>query len=287
MQASASTYFDFTDNGRSVLALRGLVGEAFGVNNQFSLPPDQRFYAGGSGTVRGYRYQSIGPQFPDNNPTGGTAVSAGTVEYRQRILDKFGVVAFVDAGQVADRAACSLRMARRRGIGGRYYTAIGPIRLTWRCRSTSSRVATPSGVHRHRAGVLMRRAAKWLGWLLAAVVAIPVLLLAAGNLDPGRHLIERLTPTLTGGTIEIAGLAGRFPDALRVARVELHDPDGAYLTLTMSISTGRHCSCCIRVGDRRLDVRTPRCSVCRHRVPAAATLPVSVVLRAFHLVVST
>ena len=68
-----------------MVALRGLVGKAYGAN-QFSLPPDQRFYAGGSGTVRGFRYQSVGPQFPDGKPTGGTAVSAGSVEFRQRIL---------------------------------------------------------------------------------------------------------------------------------------------------------------------------------------------------------
>ncbi|MFI4983178.1 MAG: autotransporter assembly complex family protein, partial [Nevskiales bacterium] len=100
LQASGSTYFDLAGNGRSVLALRALVGQELGVGSAFSLPPDQRFYAGGSGTVRGYRYQSIGPQFPDDRPTGGTAVSAGSVEFRQRILDKYGVVAFVDAGQV-------------------------------------------------------------------------------------------------------------------------------------------------------------------------------------------
>ena len=67
----------------------------------FWLPPDQRFYAGGSATVRGFRYQSVGPQFPDSNPTGGTAVSAATVEFRQRILGNYGAVAFVDAGQVS------------------------------------------------------------------------------------------------------------------------------------------------------------------------------------------
>jgi len=130
LQASGSTYFDLAGNGRSVLALRALVGQELGVVSQFSLPPDQRFYAGGSGTVRGYRYQSIGPQFPDDRPTGGTAVSAGSVEFRQRILDKYGVVAFVDAGQVTDRGAPFARDWRvGAGIGVRYYTSIGPLRL--------------------------------------------------------------------------------------------------------------------------------------------------------------
>ena len=81
-QASISYYLDLHDSsltatpGRSVLALRALAGLAHGAG-QFSLPPDQRFYAGGSGTIRGYRYQSVGPLFPDGNPIGGTAISAG------------------------------------------------------------------------------------------------------------------------------------------------------------------------------------------------------------------
>jgi translocation and assembly module TamA len=128
MQASGSTYIDVSGGGRSVVALRGLVGKIAGAD-VFSLPPDQRFYAGGSATVRGYRYQSIGPQFPDGNPTGGTAISAGTIEFRQRIFDTYGVVGFIDAGQVTANGApftSSWRVGA--GVGFRYYTSIGPIR---------------------------------------------------------------------------------------------------------------------------------------------------------------
>lgn len=129
MQAAGSTYLDVFQDGRSVIALRGLVGGATGVN-VFGLPPDQRFYAGGSGTVRGYRYQSIGPQFADNKPIGGTSIAAGTFELRQRILDNYGVAAFVDAGQVSATGgpfADAWRVGA--GVGARYYTPIGPIRL--------------------------------------------------------------------------------------------------------------------------------------------------------------
>jgi translocation and assembly module TamA len=128
-QVSGSTYLDFFDNGRSVLALRGLVGQASGVG-VFDIPPDQRFYAGGSATVRGYRYQTLGPQFPDEKPTGGTAISTGTVELRQRILGNYGVVGFVDVGQVsANGAPFSSEWHAGAGVGARYYTSIGPIRL--------------------------------------------------------------------------------------------------------------------------------------------------------------
>jgi translocation and assembly module TamA len=115
--------------GRRVLAMRVLGGLAAGAN-EFSLPPDQRFYAGGSGTIRGYRYQSIGPLFPDGNPKGGTAIAAGTLEFRQRIGANFGMAVFLDGGQVSDTLnvlAGTLRFGG--GAGVRYYTPIGPIRV--------------------------------------------------------------------------------------------------------------------------------------------------------------
>jgi translocation and assembly module TamA len=133
-QADAAAYVDLTTlgwsaPGRSVLAVRALVGEVRGAG-PFDLPPDQRFYGGGSTTVRGFRYQSIGPRFADGNPTGGTAIDAGTVEFRQRIAKHFGAAVFVDAGSVSgDGHPLQGRPSVGAGIGARYYTPIGPIRL--------------------------------------------------------------------------------------------------------------------------------------------------------------
>jgi translocation and assembly module TamA len=128
-QLSGSTYFDIFGNGRSILALRGLVGQVSGAG-VFGLPPDQRFYAGGSATVRGYRYQTLGPQFKDGTPTGGTAISTGTVEWRQRIVGNYGIVGFLDVGQVsANGVPFTSNWHAGAGIGARYYTSIGPIRL--------------------------------------------------------------------------------------------------------------------------------------------------------------
>lgn len=129
MQASGSTYFSLDSKGHSVLALRGLVGSVQGAST-FQLPPDQRFYAGGSATLRGYKYQSVSPLFPDNNPIGGTAIDAGTIEFRQRVWHNIGAVAFVDAAQVSDTAAPFTGTPRVGvGVGARYYLPIGPIRL--------------------------------------------------------------------------------------------------------------------------------------------------------------
>lgn len=129
LQASASTYFDVSGDGRSVIALRGLAGSVLGGSN-LELPPDQRLYAGGSATVRGFAYQSIGPQFPDGNPIGAKSVDAGTVEFRQRIGEDWGGAAFVDAGQASANGAPFNGAVRiGAGVGVRYYTALGPVRL--------------------------------------------------------------------------------------------------------------------------------------------------------------
>jgi translocation and assembly module TamA len=134
-QATGSLYFDLSTiglnktPGRSVLALRALAGLAAGAG-EFSLPPDQRFYAGGSGTIRGYRYQSVGPLFPNGNPIGGTAINAGSVEYRQRIGTNFGTAVFLDAGNVSKNLnPIGGKLTTGAGAGLRYYTPIGPIRL--------------------------------------------------------------------------------------------------------------------------------------------------------------
>src|SRR6516165_3463975 len=145
-QFSIADYFDVgrlfgSEAGRSVLALRALLATALGATESVEtidgvqvtvpdLPPDQRFYAGGSGTVRGYRYQSVGPEFPDGTPVGGTAINAGSVEYRQRIGTNFGTAVFVDAGNVSRNLnPLNGPLQVGAGVGVRYYTPIGPLRV--------------------------------------------------------------------------------------------------------------------------------------------------------------
>lgn len=129
LQASASRYFDLGGEGRSILALRVLAGTILGGSNG-DVPPDQRLYAGGSSTVRGYAYQSIGPQFPDAKPMGAKSVDAATIEFRQRFGEDWGAAAFVDAGQ-ASATGLPPSGAIRVGVGAgpRYYTSIGVVRL--------------------------------------------------------------------------------------------------------------------------------------------------------------
>jgi len=129
VEASGSTYLAIEPGARGILALRALLGTIQGAS-QFQVPPDERFYAGGTGTVRGYSYQTIGPLFPDDLPEGGIAIDAATMEFRQRIFGSFGIVPFVDAGQVsAHSAPFAGSVSIGAGLGLRYYTSIGPLRV--------------------------------------------------------------------------------------------------------------------------------------------------------------
>ncbi len=128
-QVSASTYLDMFGDCRTVLAMRGLVGAVQGAST-FAVPADQRFYAGGSGTVRGFLFQSVGPQFPDGVPIGGTSIDAGSLELRQRFGTSYGAALFADAGQVSDGGVPFQGTPQVGvGIGARYYTSFGPLRL--------------------------------------------------------------------------------------------------------------------------------------------------------------
>jgi translocation and assembly module TamA len=144
-QVNLATFFDLSNifpipAARSILAARVLAGLAQGAS-EFSLPPDQRFYAGGSGTIRGYAYQSVGPVFASppppappapaaGTPIGATAISAAGLELRQRFGATWGGALFVDAGQ-ASSTLKAVPGEFRVGVGAgvRYYTPIGPIRL--------------------------------------------------------------------------------------------------------------------------------------------------------------
>ncbi len=137
----------------------------------------------------------------------------------------------------------------------------------------------------------MRRAAKWLAWILAAAIGVPVglllLVIAGANLPPGRNLLVKLVPSLTGGQVAIAGLGGRFPDALRVAMVELRDTKGAYLTLHDVVLGWSP----FQLAERVLDIERLTAasgSVARQPEPSSSTssssgLPVRLVVHQFQV----
>lgn len=128
--AEVRRYLSIDEASRYVLAARAVVGTIAGARLA-EIPAHRRFYAGGGGSVRGYDHLDIGPRAPGFGATGGLSRVEGSLEARLKITDTIGVVPFIDAGLVTARTlfAGNDDFQIGAGLGLRYYTAVGPIRL--------------------------------------------------------------------------------------------------------------------------------------------------------------
>ncbi|MCA0422627.1 MAG: BamA/TamA family outer membrane protein [Proteobacteria bacterium] len=129
-KAQVSAYHAFDEDARYILAGRMALGSVAGAATT-DVPANHRFYAGGSGSVRGYRNRSLGPLAPNGLLIGGRSLFEASVEMRVKVTETIGIVPFLDAGgafssQVPD---FDEQVHYAAGLGLRYYTGIGPIRL--------------------------------------------------------------------------------------------------------------------------------------------------------------
>ncbi len=122
-------YYQVIDNSSLVLAGRLALGMAAGADRE-EIPADERFYAGGGGSIRGFRYQSVGPLVNDT-PTGGSSLLEMSLEARYRMSDNVGFVLFADGGNAFEREFPDFSDTLRwgSGLGLRYYTPMGPLRF--------------------------------------------------------------------------------------------------------------------------------------------------------------
>ena len=138
-----SGYYPVSSN--FTIAGRTRVGSIVGASRD-AIAPSRRFYAGGGGSVRGFGFQQLGPKDAQGDPIGGRSVTEFAIEGRYR-FGNFGIVPFIDAGQVSERSTPSLSGLRfGAGIGGRYYTNFGPLRID---------VATPIGRRRGETAIAL------------------------------------------------------------------------------------------------------------------------------------
>lgn len=130
IQADASAYLPI--GKRVVAAGRIRLGSIPGTEIA-NIAPSRRFYAGGGGSVRGYGYQRLGPKDIDGDPTGGRGLAEFSLEARirlQRFGGNFGIVPFVDAGSLSTATLPRIKDLRYAvGLGLRYYSSFGPIRI--------------------------------------------------------------------------------------------------------------------------------------------------------------
>ncbi|MFH0992272.1 MAG: BamA/TamA family outer membrane protein [bacterium] len=134
-------YWDATDSRRLIWAvrIRGGFAEYYG-SSPAPVPINRRFFAGGSGSIRGWKVRELGAV--PSTTLGGEALFEGNLEARWNLLHdagrflflelrKISMVLFVDAGNVW-RQLSKVRgseIAVATGIGIRYETVVGPIRI--------------------------------------------------------------------------------------------------------------------------------------------------------------
>ncbi|MDP3488951.1 autotransporter assembly complex family protein [Phenylobacterium sp.] len=128
VSAQGAAYLPLDSQARTVIAGRLRVGSLVG-GELPDIPASRRFYAGGGGSVRGYAFQAVGPRLADNTPRGGLSLVEVSLEARRKLTDRWGIVAFVDAGSVGDEMTPNGdNLSVGVGIGVRYDLGFGPIR---------------------------------------------------------------------------------------------------------------------------------------------------------------
>ncbi|SIN78336.1 autotransporter assembly complex protein TamA [Vannielia litorea] len=137
LYADARGYRSFGEAEKITLAGRLQVGSVMGTDVAETVP-DYLFYSGGGGTVRGQPYQSLGVTLPAGEEIGGASFVGASVELRGQVSEKIQLVGFYDFGLVGAESmpGSDGESHAGAGIGIRYQTGLGPIRLD---------VATPVG----------------------------------------------------------------------------------------------------------------------------------------------
>jgi len=130
LDLNASTYYAPFDDDRLVLAGRGRIASLVGAPAD-KIPASKLLYAGGGGSVRGYKLDSLGPLDSDDEAIGGLSLAEASLEARFRFWEDYGLVLFVDAGQVYEKSLPQLGTEPQfsAGLGFRYFTSIGPVRI--------------------------------------------------------------------------------------------------------------------------------------------------------------
>ena len=159
-------YFPFSE--RSLLAVSGRAGAVSPLGDSRDIPYPERFFAGGSVTHRGVPIDLLGNLRPcglvasepgcsrgvilanedgDLVSLGGEALAIVSAEYRYPLFGALGGALFVDAGNVWARLENAdlgdLRYAA--GLGLRYLTPVGPVRLDVGFNLDRQTTVTPAG----------------------------------------------------------------------------------------------------------------------------------------------
>jgi outer membrane protein assembly factor BamA len=121
-----SSYFSF---GKNLLAFGARLGYISAVQGRTDVPIDERFFNGGSTSVRSFYETELSPKDNNNHPIGGLARSIFNVEYNMPIFGDLVGAVFFDAGGNGDTPFSDFSTAI--GGGVRYNLPIGPVRVDY------------------------------------------------------------------------------------------------------------------------------------------------------------
>ncbi|MDO8746406.1 MAG: outer membrane protein assembly factor BamA, partial [Thermodesulfovibrionales bacterium] len=126
----SSWFFPVTE--ATTLALMGRYGHATGIAGK-PLPLYEKFYVGGIYTVRGLGWGEGGPRDTNGEVIGGTKQIIFNIEYIFPLVSEMKLkgVTFFDAGRAFDSFKDIADIKYGAGIGFRWFSPIGPLRLEW------------------------------------------------------------------------------------------------------------------------------------------------------------
>ena len=117
-----------------------------GSDTDRTLPVNKRFFPGGDNSIRGYQRGEAAPRAADGSFIGAKAFALLNFELERAVTPSWSVVAFVDilGTAVALRDLPFEERLYSAGLGVRYNTLIGPVRLEYG-RNINRRANDPSG----------------------------------------------------------------------------------------------------------------------------------------------
>ena len=131
-----------SDISFSQIVIRGKYIQGFGESNRIitratvgatevsdfsKLPSSLRFFAGGDNSIRGFDYESLGPENDLEEVIGGRYLAVGSVEYEHMFVKNWGAAIFTDFGNAFNSWSDPIEYSV--GVGIRWRSPVGLIRV--------------------------------------------------------------------------------------------------------------------------------------------------------------
>jgi translocation and assembly module TamA len=112
--------------GNNRVVLRGSLGHVW-TDNFDALPPQLRFFAGGDQSIRGYSFQSVGPENIYGRVIGGNSLIVASATLEHYFTPRWGIATFIDAGNAFNGTNVEAKVGT--GVGVRWRSPVGMIRV--------------------------------------------------------------------------------------------------------------------------------------------------------------